>query len=1103
MKKLALSWLAVTSLAIDIETETQARPDAPQIVHGIKQYGLSALAPITHISFYHPDLGSLVLDMRDYNPYQVKAKAASEVIKEKWDFVYQVLCRPDVLIIGHNVLFDLRGIGVQYNHYKKYNLIDAPDFYLPLGAKVWDTETIAKRMLIGETYSKHSSFHDNFDLLSLAQRLEIGINLKTFAFVEWMKRQRADLSSLATTLANLSATDEVIWDFLGGYIPSNRRDLLEEAAGKMLDTYVAFDAQTAYNCYRKELEIAELLAKDDVKLGKFLLQKYPELTQGDIHPEFASHLDYWTRYLRIAGNRTIKGLRVNFKHLRQEQKKARVILRENEALLAQSRDSHDPYEVFESVIGHFFYIEMLVKKLAVVTGQSSVKHTFSKNIKDEWHFWKPIRLSPLVIKDALIFPEGMTDSEIQDWVDFLNHEPYDDIKLAQVAAPKSRVPVIDLFAWVKRNCYHAYSEPHASLLAKSKLDWLREYFTTRRSELRADARKYYAAHPSRSKTDDADVLAEGERLFRERMTNSKKWIPYYLYCISRSPLPSSNDFKYQEGMITGAAKKHIEAFKKLHGSDPEDLQAFIIEKHLGAQAISYGKAALAFYLTDPIYKEQTQQLAPLRFLMQARADLGRLREFQQHAALDGRVHSLLKPDAKTGRNKSTNPNLQNIKMKFGSPYPGLFIAPRGYHFNSADYSNAEVRLGNLLGKDDYGAAAAEDNDYHSVMAGEFWPDFFPELTGELRKLWRNFSKRITFGSNYGSGKVKTALMLRCSVEKAKEVLDNKKRVLWRTEEAKKLIQDNARKRMERGILPVFVTLWSKERVQADRSNYNGHLEMVGYPTWNYVVQGGITAMIRRADVLMTEKLEREGRKTFIQMDIHDELLFAVHKDEYWSEEVLPPCLEIMNSIMPEEYTERTIPKTHFIAEFGPENHRKWGYRSDRKYPWPLDHFISQWGHQPLPEEILSKPEAEREAPTWIGPKHLGWTLEAETAAILEKRRMQALLNKSLDQGVASASKGNHWVDLQEVLCQAEENRLVLELLQPKELIYIASNGSLQNSGLLPFSAWMASIHTLYHRGKPSAYCDTLVQLEKILQTYPAGQAWLQTNAYLLKVIHHA
>lgn len=123
---------------------------------------------------------------------------------------------------------------------------------------------------------------------------------------------------------------------------------------------------------------------------------------------------------------------------------------------------------------------------------------------------------------------------------------------------------------------------------------------------------------------------------------------------------------------------------------------------------------------------------------------------------DGRIHPTWKPLLVTGR-WSTNPNVQNWPRTMRA----AFVAPPGRMLVGADYAQLELRIMADLSADerliDLILEADETDklnpakDPHSFLAARVFGRTFVQGTADDRKLLRDLTKRIWYGSLYGAG----------------------------------------------------------------------------------------------------------------------------------------------------------------------------------------------------------------------------------------------------------------------------------------------------------------------------------------------------------------
>jgi DNA polymerase-1 len=236
----------------------------------------------------------------------------------------------------------------------------------------------------------------------------------------------------------------------------------------------------------------------------------------------------------------------------------------------------------------------------------------------------------------------------------------------------------------------------------------------------------------------------------------------------------------------------------------------------------------------------------------------------------GRVHtSYNQTVAITGRLSSSDPNLQNIPIRTdeGRQIRRAFIAPPGCKILSADYSQIELRvLAHLSGDKVFCYAFANDEDIHTRTAAEVF-GLFPELvTSEMRRQ----AKAINFGVIYGQSAFSLAGQLGIPRKTAEEFIATYKE---RHAGAMAYLDSCIAHAREHG----YVTTLLGRRLpipEIASQNYNirGYAERNAI---NYPIQGSAADIIKKAMINIDKRLKRDGLKSRMIMQVHDELVFEV------------------------------------------------------------------------------------------------------------------------------------------------------------------------------------------------------------------------------------
>ena len=258
----------------------------------------------------------------------------------------------------------------------------------------------------------------------------------------------------------------------------------------------------------------------------------------------------------------------------------------------------------------------------------------------------------------------------------------------------------------------------------------------------------------------------------------------------------------------------------------------------------------------------------------------------------GRVHSSFNQAlTATGRLSSNNPNLQNIPIRTpeGRKVREAFI-PRGedYILLAADYSQIELRLiAELSGDEAMLEAFQKGHDIHRATAARVYDKALEEVTADER---RN-AKTVNFSIIYGAGATNLSRQLDISRKEASELI---KRYFARYNGLKIYMDKAVEKAREEGYV---TTLMGRRRYLRDINSKNGmirsHAERNAI---NTPIQGTAADMIKMAMIKVQNALKAGNYKTKMILQVHDELVFDLHKDEV--ETVMPIIEKNMKEAMP-------------------------------------------------------------------------------------------------------------------------------------------------------------------------------------------------------------
>ncbi|QIH36831.1 MULTISPECIES: DNA polymerase I [Sphingobacterium] len=230
--------------------------------------------------------------------------------------------------------------------------------------------------------------------------------------------------------------------------------------------------------------------------------------------------------------------------------------------------------------------------------------------------------------------------------------------------------------------------------------------------------------------------------------------------------------------------------------------------------------------------------------------------------------------AATGRLSSTNPNLQNIPIRTerGREVRKAFI-PRSADnvILSADYSQIELRLIAELSKDQNMLEAfSQGHDIHRATAAKVYNMAFDEVTSEQR---RN-AKAVNFGIIYGQSAFGLSQNLGISRKEAADIINE---YFNQYTGIKKYMSDAVEFAKEKGYVE---TILKRRRYLRDINSAN--MTVRGFAERNAInapIQGSAADLIKIAMIAIQQEIEQQGLKGKMIMQVHDELVFDVPKQE--------------------------------------------------------------------------------------------------------------------------------------------------------------------------------------------------------------------------------
>ena len=260
----------------------------------------------------------------------------------------------------------------------------------------------------------------------------------------------------------------------------------------------------------------------------------------------------------------------------------------------------------------------------------------------------------------------------------------------------------------------------------------------------------------------------------------------------------------------------------------------------------------------------------------------------QIAASTGRIHtSYHQAVAATGRLSSTDPNLQNIPIRTpeGRRIRQAFIAPEGQLLLAADYSQIELRIMAHLSADPgLMKAFADEQDVHRATAAEVFATTLDEVTNDQRRS----AKAINFGLMYGMSAFGLAKQLGIARGEAQEYVN----LYFDRYPGVKAYMDGIREKASADgfVETVFGRRLYLPEINARNANRRQYAERTAI---NAPMQGTAADIIKRAMISVHQWLQDERPGARMIMQVHDELVFEVDKDNIDS--VRERVIDLMNA----------------------------------------------------------------------------------------------------------------------------------------------------------------------------------------------------------------
>ena len=248
---------------------------------------------------------------------------------------------------------------------------------------------------------------------------------------------------------------------------------------------------------------------------------------------------------------------------------------------------------------------------------------------------------------------------------------------------------------------------------------------------------------------------------------------------------------------------------------------------------------------------------------------------KQISKSSNRIHTqYVQTVASTGRLSSVNPNLQNIPIRTnrGRQIRKAFIPKnKDYFLLAADYSQIELKIiASLSNEENMIKSFRNNEDIHKSTASAV----FNVPIEKVSKEQRSNAKVVNFGIIYGVSAFGLSNQSTLNRKEAKELID---KYYEKYPNLKKYISDQILFARSKGYVE---TILGRRRYLKDINSNNGIVRGAAERNAiNAPVQGSAADIIKLAMINIQKKIDDEGYKSKMLLQVHDELVFDVFKPE--------------------------------------------------------------------------------------------------------------------------------------------------------------------------------------------------------------------------------
>ena len=330
----------------------------------------------------------------------------------------------------------------------------------------------------------------------------------------------------------------------------------------------------------------------------------------------------------------------------------------------------------------------------------------------------------------------------------------------------------------------------------------------------------------------------------------------------------------KEQIDTISREIYKQAGTEFNLSSPKQLGEILFEK----LNLPHGKKNKTGYSTDANTLSKLIDYPIIRLILEYRT-LNKLYTAYLEGILnsistDGKIHTIyMQALTRTGRLSSIEPNLQNIPVRneLGRLIRKAFVPEDNSLIMSSDYSQIELRIfAHLSQEKQLIDAFKHHGDIHTKTA----MDIFKVNESEVTKNMRRQAKAVNFGILYGISPYGLAEDIGISPKEAKEFINT----YFQTYPGIKAYMNEL---IQTAYKDGFVkTIMNRTRTIEELSSSNYMQRSMGERmALNTPIQGSSADILKKAMIEIDNELTKRNLKSTMLLQVHDELIFNVLKEE--------------------------------------------------------------------------------------------------------------------------------------------------------------------------------------------------------------------------------